>query len=98
MSIESVAGKIIIIALVAIGLYAFFMLVDLIRTKGANRWVNTLMTKDIATASIYQRVMAWEFAKVAEGIQTSVIVAIAVYIAGVHHRLNCLPNMMNLSC
>ena len=56
------------------------------------------MTKDIATASIYQRVMAWEFAKVAEGIQTSVIVAIAVYIAGVHHRLNCLPNMMNLSC
>ena len=37
MSIESVAGKIIIIALVAIGLYAIFMLVDMIRTKGANR-------------------------------------------------------------
>ena len=35
MSIESVVGKIIIIALVAIGLYAFFTLVDLIKTKGS---------------------------------------------------------------
>ena len=35
MSIESVVGKIIIIALVGIGLYAFFTLVDLIITKGS---------------------------------------------------------------
>lgn len=35
MSIESVVGKIIIIALVGIGLYSFFTLVDLIRTKGS---------------------------------------------------------------
>ena len=56
------------------------------------------MIKDIAIASIYQRVMAWEFAKVAEGIQISVIVAIAVYIAGIQCRLNYLLNMMNLSC
>ena len=35
MIIESVEGKIIIIALVVIGLYAFFALVDLIRTKGS---------------------------------------------------------------
>nr|DAI41493.1 MAG TPA: FeoB-associated Cys-rich membrane protein [Caudoviricetes sp.] len=35
MIIESVVGKIIIIALVVIGLYAFFALVDLIRTKGS---------------------------------------------------------------
>lgn len=34
MSIESVVGKIIIIALVGIGLYSFFALVDLIRAKG----------------------------------------------------------------
>ena len=34
MSIESVIGKVIIIALIGIGLYAFFALVDLIRTKG----------------------------------------------------------------
>ncbi len=34
MSIESVVGKIIIIALVGIGLHAFFALVDLIKTKG----------------------------------------------------------------
>ena len=34
MSIESVVGKIIIIALVGIGLYAFFTLVDLIKMKG----------------------------------------------------------------
>ncbi|ALM63224.1 hypothetical protein PhiC0139_35 [Lactococcus phage 936 group phage PhiC0139] len=34
MNVESVAGKIIIIALVGIGLYAFFALVDLIKTKG----------------------------------------------------------------
>ena len=32
MSIESVVGKIIIIALFGIGLYAFFTLVDLIKT------------------------------------------------------------------
>ena len=35
MSIESVVGKIIIIALVGIGLYSFFTLVDLIKTKGS---------------------------------------------------------------
>ena len=35
MSIESVVGKIIIIALIGIGLYTFFALVDLIRTKGS---------------------------------------------------------------
>ena len=35
MSIESVIDKAIIIALVGIGLYAFFALVDLIRTKGS---------------------------------------------------------------
>ena len=35
MSIESVVGKIIIIALAVIGLYAFFALVDLIKTKGS---------------------------------------------------------------
>ena len=35
MSIESVVGKITIIALVGIGLYAFFALVDLIKTKGS---------------------------------------------------------------
>ena len=35
MSIESIVGKIIIIALVGIELYAFFALVDLIRTKGS---------------------------------------------------------------
>ena len=35
MSIESVVGKIIIIALVGIGLYAIFALVDLIKTKGS---------------------------------------------------------------
>ena len=34
MSIESVVGKIIIIALIGVGLYTFFALVDLIRTKG----------------------------------------------------------------
>ena len=33
MSIESVVGKVIIIALIGIGLYAFFALVDLIKTK-----------------------------------------------------------------
>lgn len=35
MNVESVIGKIIIIALVVIGVYAFFALVDLIRTKGS---------------------------------------------------------------
>lgn len=35
MSIESVVSKIIIIALVGIGLYSFFTLVDLIKTKGS---------------------------------------------------------------
>ena len=60
--------------------------------------VKTLMIKDIANASIFQRVMAQEFAKVVEDIQTSVIVAIAVCTAGLHRRLNCLLNMMNLSC
>ena len=34
MNVESVIGKVIIIALVGIGLYTFFALVDLIRTKG----------------------------------------------------------------
>ena len=56
------------------------------------------MIKDIAIALTFKRVTAWEFAKVVEDTQTSVIVAIAVYIAGVHHRLNYLLNMMNLSC
>ena len=35
MNVESIVGKIIIIAIVGIGLYAFFALVDLIRTKGS---------------------------------------------------------------
>ena len=35
MNVESIVGKIIIIALVGIGLYAFFALVDLIKTKGS---------------------------------------------------------------
>ena len=34
MNVESVIGKVIIIALVGIGLYSFFALVDLIKTKG----------------------------------------------------------------
>ena len=34
MNAESVIGKVVIIALVGIGLYAFFTLVDLIKTKG----------------------------------------------------------------
>lgn len=36
MNAESVISKIIIIALVGIGLYAFFALVDLVKTKGEN--------------------------------------------------------------
>lgn len=35
MNVDSIIGKVIIIALVGIGLYAFFALVDLIRTKGS---------------------------------------------------------------
>ena len=35
MNVESVIGKVIIIALVGIGLYAFFALVDMIKTKGS---------------------------------------------------------------
>jgi hypothetical protein len=35
MNVESVIGKVIIIALIGIGLYAFFALVDLIETKGS---------------------------------------------------------------
>jgi len=35
MNIELIVSKVIIIALVGIGLYAFFALVDLIRTKGS---------------------------------------------------------------
>lgn len=35
MNVESVIGKVIIIALVGIGLYAFLALVDLIKTKGS---------------------------------------------------------------
>ena len=35
MNVESIIGKVIIIALVGIGLYAFFTLVDLIITKGS---------------------------------------------------------------
>ena len=35
MNVELIVGKVIIIALVGIGLYAFFALVDLIRTKGS---------------------------------------------------------------
>ena len=34
MNIESIIGKVIIIALFGIGLYTFFALVDLIKTKG----------------------------------------------------------------
>ncbi|QPL22552.1 membrane protein [Lactococcus phage RH6] len=35
MNVESIIGKVVIIALVGIGLYAFFVLVDLIKTKGS---------------------------------------------------------------
>lgn len=35
MNIKIIVSKVIIIALVVIGLYAFFALVDLIRTKGS---------------------------------------------------------------
>ena len=35
MNIKIIVSKVIIIALVGIGLYAFFALVDLIRTKGS---------------------------------------------------------------
>ena len=35
MNVELVIGKVIIIALVGIGLYAFFTLVNLIKTKGS---------------------------------------------------------------
>ena len=35
MNVESIIGKAIIIAIVGIGLYAFFTLVDLIKTKGS---------------------------------------------------------------
>ena len=35
MNIESIIGKVIIIALVGIGLYTFFAFVDLIKTKGS---------------------------------------------------------------
>ena len=55
------------------------------------------MIKDIAIALTFKRATAWEFAKVVEDTQTSVIVAVAVYIAGIHHRLNCLPNIMNMN-
>ena len=34
MNVESIIGKVIIIALIGIGLYAFFALVDMIKTKG----------------------------------------------------------------
>ena len=56
MNVESIIGKVIIIALVGIELYAFFTLVDLIKTKGRKWQENTLTTKGIAIASIYQRV------------------------------------------
>ena len=35
MNVESIVGKVIIIALVGILLYDFFALVDLIKTKGS---------------------------------------------------------------
>lgn len=35
MNTESIIGKVITIALVGIGLYVFFALVDLIKTKGS---------------------------------------------------------------
>ena len=35
MNIKIIVSKVIIIALVGIGLYAFFTLVDLIKTKGS---------------------------------------------------------------
>ena len=34
MNVESIIGKVIIIALAGIGIDAFFVLVDLIKTKG----------------------------------------------------------------
>ena len=37
MNIESIIGKVIILALVGIGLYTFFALVDLIKTKGSKQ-------------------------------------------------------------
>lgn len=35
MNVELIVGKVIIIVLVGIGLYDFFALVDLIKTKGS---------------------------------------------------------------
>ena len=37
MNIESVIDKAIVIALIGIGLYAFFALVDLVKTKRGNK-------------------------------------------------------------
>ena len=55
------------------------------------------MIKDIAIASIFQRVMAQEFVKGAGGTQIFATVVDAVCVAGIHHKLNYLLNMMNLS-
>ena len=55
------------------------------------------MIKDIAIALIFQQVMAQVFVKVAEGTQIFATVVDAVCVAGIHHKLNCLLNMMNLS-
>lgn len=55
------------------------------------------MIKDIVIASIFQRVMAQAFAEVAEDTQIFVIVAVAVYIAGIYRRLNYLLNITNLN-
>ena len=51
-------NKVIMIALIGIGLYAFFALIDLIKTKRGNKWKNTSMIKNIAIVSTFQRVTA----------------------------------------
>ena len=56
------------------------------------------MIKDIAIASIFQQVMAQAFVKGAEVTQIFATVADAVCVAGTHHKLNYLLNMMSLSC
>ena len=55
------------------------------------------MTKGIAIALTFQQVMAQVFVKVAEDIQIFATVADIVYVAGIHHKLNYLLNMMSLN-
>ena len=58
MNQELVMDRAIMIALIGIGLYAFFALVDLVKTKRGNKWKeNILMIKDIVIASMSQQVM-----------------------------------------